>query len=191
MRNGVTDAVVSKTLRYTRLSRPALPAMLALLLTVTPAEAQRPGNGDYDADEDGLIEISNLAQLNAIRYDLDGDSIADDQTDSSAYIHAFPGAQAGMGRPDAGCAGYELVADLDFDTNGNGRADAGDAWWNDGAGWLPIDSEHSNLLFNANFDGGNHTIANLYINRDYENRDQVLYELGGYVGLFGRIASRT
>ena len=167
----------------------AMALMLALLLTATPAEAQTPGNGDYDADEDGLIEISNLAQLNAIRYDPDGDGTADDRTDSSAYIHAFPVATDGMGCPDAGCAGYELVADLDFDTNGNGRADAGDAWWNDGAGWLPIDSEHSNLLFNANFDGGNHTIANLYINRDYENRDQVLYELGGYVGLFGRIAS--
>ena len=28
---------------------------------------------DYDRDDDGLIEVANLAQLNAIRWDLDGD----------------------------------------------------------------------------------------------------------------------
>ena len=32
---------------------------------------------DYDQDDDGLIEICSLAQLDAIRYDLDGDGAAD------------------------------------------------------------------------------------------------------------------
>ena len=31
----------------------------------------------YDSDGDGLIEIDNLAQLNASRWDLDGDGAAD------------------------------------------------------------------------------------------------------------------
>ena len=30
---------------------------------------------DYDADNDGLIEVSNLAQLNAVRWDLDGNGV--------------------------------------------------------------------------------------------------------------------
>ena len=37
--------------------------------------------GDYDADNDGLIEISNLAQLNAVRWDLDGDGGTGDGDD--------------------------------------------------------------------------------------------------------------
>ena len=35
-----------------------------------PAAAQ--SSTDYDADDDGLIDINNLDQLNAIRWDLDG-----------------------------------------------------------------------------------------------------------------------
>ncbi len=129
-------------------------------------------SGDYDADDDGLIEISNLAQLDAIRYDLDGDGLADvyfhddyfDDTSVTAYAAAFPKAAANMGCPSSGCTGYELTADLDFDTNGNGQADAGDAYWNGGAGWLPIGADYFGP-FSAVFDGGGHTIANLYIDR--------------------------
>ena len=143
--------------------------------TPTPAATPQPtpaGTGardrDYDTDKDGLIEVSNLAQLAAIRADLNGDGVSP----APAYAAAFPDAMPGMGCPDAGCTGYELVADLDFDTNGNGKADAGDAYWNDGAGWIPIgNSAHS---FTADFDGNNHTIANLYINRSKD-----------YAGLFG------
>ena len=120
--------------------------------------------GDYDADNDGLIEVSNLTQLNAIRWDLDGDG----ESRESGYSQAFPGAVAGMGCPDEGCSGYELVSDLNFDTNGNGQADAGDAYWNDGSGWDPID-------LRTTFDGGGHTITNIYINRSDQDE----------VGLFG------
>ena len=140
--------------------------------TPTPTPQPAPvgtGNYDYDADQDGLIEVASLAQLAAIRADLNGDGVSP----APAYAAAFPNAMPGMGCPDAGCTGYELVADLDFDTNGNGEADAGDAYWNDGAGWIPIGGEAHK--FTADFDGNNHTIANLYINR----------QNGDYVGLFG------
>ena len=150
--------------------------------TPTPAHTPSPtpahtstGTGDYDADQDGLIEVSNLAQLAAIRADLNGDGVSP----APAYTAAFPDAMAGMGCPDAGCTGYELVADLDFDTNGNGEADAGDVYWNDGAGWAPIGDHARN--FTADFDGNNHTIANLYINRRDDN----------FVGLFGYASGNT
>ena len=141
--------------------------------TPTPAHQPTPtGTGNYDADQDGLIEISSLAQLNAMRYDPNGNGV----TPAPIYAAAFPNAMPGMGCPYPGCTGYELIADLDFDTNGNGEADAGDVYWNDGAGWDPIgDWAHK---FTANFDGNNHTIANLYINRSDTDR----------VGLFGFVS---
>ena len=131
------------------------------------AEFGRQWPVDYDADNDGLIEVDNLAKLNALRWDLDGDG--GDYTDP-AYTDdaAFYNPAADMGCP-GGCMGYELTADLDFDTNGNSRADA---YWNGGAGWEPIGP------FVTKLDGNNHTIANLYINRSAEG-----------VGLFGRLAS--
>ena len=116
--------------------------------------------GDYDNDADGLIEIRTLAQLNVIRLDLDGDSLV--ATDDVAeYLAAFPGALDDMGCPADGCTGYELAANLDFDTNGNGEADEDDAYWNDGAGWEPIANFFS---VGTTFDGNGYTIANLYIN---------------------------
>ena len=144
--------------------------------------APQQASGDYDADDDGLIEVANLAQLDAIRYDLDGDG-SPARSNPGAYAAAFPGAVAGMGCPElSGCIGYELVADLDFDTNGNGQTDSGDTYWNDRAGWLPIGRgtfSGTRPEFLATFDGGGHTIANLYINR------------GDYVGLFGSIGPRA
>ncbi len=42
-----------------------------------PQVASNDGTFDYDADNDGLIEICNLKQLDAIRHDLDGDGTPD------------------------------------------------------------------------------------------------------------------
>ena len=39
-------------------------------------------------------------------------------SDSAKYAAAFPGLSAGMGCQTT-CTGYELTADLDFDTTGN------------------------------------------------------------------------
>ena len=119
--------------------------------------------------------MSSLAQLAAIRADLNGDGVSP----APAYAAAYPDAMPGMGCPEAGCTGYELVVDLDFDTNGNGEADAGDAYWNDGEGWVPIgDRRHT---FTADFDGNNHTIANVYIS------------LSGFssAGLFGYVSDSS
>ena len=92
---------------------------------------------DYDADDDGLIEVTTLKQLDAIRHDLDGDGIPTDDG-VAAYTAAFPAPIERMGCSGAdGCAGYEIMADLDFDTNGSDDDDD-DTYWNHGAGWTPI-----------------------------------------------------
>ena len=160
--------------------------------------------GDYDWDDDGLIEVSGLAQLYAVRWDLDGNGVVDTGTSAAStaagtaqYDAAFPGAIAHMGcRRDHdantatdkvdGCIGYELTRDLDFDTDGDGATytisstgvvtgDAGDAYYNGGKGWKPIGGPSHH--FTATFDGNGKTIANLFIN------DTAM----GEVGLFGRV----
>ena len=110
----------------------------------------------YDTDTDGLIEISNVTQLNAMRYDLDGDG---DPSASGAttYSAAFPDASPPL-RCFGGCMGYELAADLDFDAEGK---------WNSGLGWEPIGQFFTG--FDTTFEGNGHTIANLYINRPFSS----------------------
>ena len=123
--------------------------------------------GDYDRDDDGLIEITTLAQLNAVRWDLDGDAVQDSTSaaDWKAYTAAFPNADASLGCPDTAdadsdpgpCTGFELAANLDFDADGDGDVDSYDGFPN----WQPIGSATS--AFSATFDGGNHKIANMKI----------------------------
>ena len=134
---------------------PAPPPANGATPTPTPTPA---ANINYDRDDDGLIEIATLAQLDVIRHDLDGDGVSA----HADYAAAFPNAMDGMGCLGP-CSGYELTADLDFDTNGNGRPDAGDAYWDGGAGWLPIGDPETEFRYNTVFDGGGHTIANLFI----------------------------
>ena len=137
-------------------------------------EADDDGDGfinsvDVDDDNDGLIEISSLQMLDWMRNDLAGTSLNDGNgnVDSS-------------GCPVGGCNGYELVADLDFDTNGDGVMNASDAYFDyDGpgsaTGWLPVGT--ASTPFQANFNGNGHVISNLYIDR------AATYD----VGLFGSI----
>ena len=153
------------------------------LATLNSAQAQS-ANGVYDTDGDGLIEVSNLAQLDAIRYDPSGAG-SPSPDDRVAYYGAFPGAVAGMGCPNGDCSGYELVADLDFDTNGSDQADAGDAYWNDGAGWEPIGR------YSATFDGNGHTIANLFINRTNEDDVGLFGSSGGVIRNIGLLAANV
>ena len=131
---------------------------------------------DYDTNDDGLIEISSLAQLNAIRWDTNGDGLVTGSNQSN-FRSAFPGGTytgtGAMGCPSTGCSGYELDADLDFDTNGNGTADSGDTYWDSGKGWNPI-AEYATTL-----DGNGHTISNLFINRTSVS----------WAGLFARVKS--
>ena len=138
---------------------------------------------DYDADSDGLVEITTLLQLNAVRYDLDGDGavLTGDQT---AYDNAFPGAANNMGCPTQGCLGYELSRDLDMDTGVKGtRTD--DAYHNSGLGWEPIGGVNG-TAFTADFDGNNFKIKNLFINRTAGTHAGLFaYLQGGHVQRVG------
>ena len=137
---------------------------------------------DYDHDDDGLISILNLAQLNAMRWDRDGDGTGSDAN----YAAAFPSAAAGMGcnededaANDQVCTGYELTADLDMDTNGSNTADSGDTYWNGGKGWAPIGHGTGTSAYNADFDGNGHTISNLFISNATATTSAGLF---GYTG---------
>ena len=165
------DASRSRTSAVTTIERAlslrCLVAAIAMALAIVAGAASTgalhaQGTTDYDTDNDGLIEVSNLAQLNAIRWDRDGNG-----SSVSGYIAAIPDSASGMGCPSTGCVGYELKANLDFDTNDSGAADSGDTYWNDGAGWEPIGDEGT--TFNATFDGNGYTISNLFINRSRNN----------------------
>ena len=153
--------------------------MVFLLVSSSHTNAQSVSQGDYDVDDDRLIEVSNLEQLDAVRYDLDGDGVPESGGDEAAYLLAFPGANARMGCPADGCEGYELTSDLDFNDPSSYTSGSVDQGWSRGGGgegWLPI-GIHSER-FASTFDGNDYTIANLFIDRDTD-----------YVGLFGGISS--
>ena len=95
-------------------------------------------------------------------------------SDNADYAAAFSDAGTGTLCSVASCAGYELTANLDFDTNGNGEADESDVYWNSGRGWIPIGESSA---FDSTFEGGGHTISNLHIRRSPT------------VGLFGVLGS--
>ena len=65
---------------------------------------------DYDADDDGLIDIGYPDQLNAMRHDKTGAGSAS----HADYTAAFPNPATGMGCPESTCRGYELVDDIDL-----------------------------------------------------------------------------
>ena len=135
---------------------------------------------DYDADDNGLIEIFNLDQLDAIRYDLDGNGEADDPSDADVYAEAFPDAVSGVVCPNRGCSGYELTRNLDFndpDSYSSGSIDKGWSRGESGEGWHPIGSHF--VRFNSTFDGDGHTIVNLFIDGDGAD----------YVALFGGVST--
>ena len=155
---------------------------------------------DYDRDNDGLIEIRGdnddllgdnnndmVNQLNAIRWDLNGDGVVASSV-RSRYVAAFPDAKDGMGcRPvdhdnDANtphrpvCIGYELTADIDLNV----------PYYNTGGGWRPIAGTTSNAdcnrSYNAVFDGNGRTISNMVIAHPQDTSGQ-----GDCLGLFANL----
>ncbi len=153
-------------------------AVLLLTFAATPVEAQS-ASVDYDADSDGLIEVANLAQLNAIRWDMDGNGHVS-ASDQAGYNTAFPNAAA-----CGGCHGYELMTDLNFDENNDNQITSADGtYWNGGAGWLPLGI----LPAGSQLQGNGHTISNLYINRPRTN-DVGLVSItdGGFVKRLGLV----
>ena len=135
-------------------------------------------NGKYDGDGDRLIEVSNLEQLNAVRYDVNGDGRPDRDSDASVYSLAFPvgGTEAVC---DKRCHGYELAGPLDFGEAGSYASGAVRAGWTSGSGWEPIGVDTSGRRFSATFDGNGHTVSNLYIDRAIGS------DRSSGVGLFG------
>jgi len=132
-------------LKIAQFSRRIFLATLLGALSVTAYAAD--GRDDYDLDDDSLIEINDLGDLDEIRNNLDGTTLYGKST----------------GCPDTGCNGFELTTDLDFDTNGDGKMDENDEYWNGGAGWEPIGDSSSR--FSAAFEGNGFSIRNLYVNR--------------------------
>ena len=132
----------------------------------------------------GLIPITTLEQLNAMRYDLDGDGVVDDKGDladeataTTAYKALFPGLVS-----TNAYTGYKLENNLDFDGGADSYSDATTnkpKWTPDhlttptNAGWVPIGT------FTGTFDGQGKTISNLFINRGSTDA----------VGLFGIVGS--
>ena len=129
--------------------------------------------GDFDSDDDGLIEIATLAQLNAVRWDLNGDGTADSSANATAYAAAFRYRRSDMGCP-SGCRGYELGTSatssvvLDFT--------ATSTYANGGAGWLPIATGGA---YGAAFEGNGHAIRNLSIARTTTDDVGLFAVLGG------------
>ena len=135
------------------------------LNTLAQRGTAAPAAMDYDADDDGLIDIGSIALLHAMRWDPDGDG--DPQTDNySAYGTAFGGrthtanAMTGrMGCPAAdGCTGYELTGSLTFPTSG--------AYSN----WEPV------LDYASTFEGNGFTLTGLNIAAATGNGPSGLFE---------------
>ena len=141
------------------------------------------GNGEYDRDGDGLIEIQYLEQLDVVRFDLDGDGRPDRDAGKEAYAVAFPtGATEAV--CDNDCKGYELARPLDFNDADSYASGVVNLAWTNGAGWQPIQSGEAWIVaefpFAATFDGNGHTISNLHIDRSADDREDYTS-----TGLFG------
>ncbi len=110
--NRVSDAF-DVTVVAATLPQQARPIAATAMAPAADAKCSLPADGDYDADDDGLIEVCTVGQLKAIHWDLDGDGSSGD----GGYGAAYPNAASGMGCPSTGCIGYELVSDLSLGYN--------------------------------------------------------------------------
>ena len=157
--------------------------ILAAMAGLNIVSAQTPV--DYDTDDDGLIEIEWLEQLNAVRWDLDGDGVVDDGANAEAYSAAFPDMARGMGCAE-GCRGYELTRDLNFKSAGSYASGAMNDRWTSGNGWLPVGFSEDRP-FSTTLQGNKHTIANLFINRIGANQPEHFGLLGVSYGEISEI----
>ena len=126
-------------------------------------------NGDVDRDNDGLIEVDNLEGLNAMRY----------QPDGTGYRESETAPKVSVGCPNNQCRGYELMRDLDFNDADSYDSLANRTIWTTGEGWQPV-GDFSNA-FTGKFEGNDHTISNLTIDRSGTN----------IIGLFGYMGNGT
>ncbi len=136
---------------------------------------------DVDDNHNGLIEIRSLDDLARLRDDLNGNGADDGNIDEIIAVGS-------TGCPAGGCQGYELTRSLNFSdaasyvTGGSGNRTV----WTDrnGSGWTPIGSCSALdvcTAWTAVFDGGNHTIADLFVSASNTTHG---------VGLFGAFTGR-
>ena len=128
---------------------------------------------DIDDDGDGLIEIGTAAELNAVRYALNGNG----RRSLRNGVLNIDG--CGNGNNINSCAGYELVTDISLTAYANNER---------GKGWQPLghDTDRVNdgcqgAVFNGTFEGNGFMISDLSINRSAED----------CVGLFGYMAANS
>ena len=135
--------------------------------------------------KDNLIPISTLEQLDAIRYDLDGNGDPTGTVDQIAsYNSAFS-----VGTFDSVIikgvlyGGYQLTKNLDFlDADSYASGTTNILWTETGGslgGWDPIWDGSIGTRFSGIFDGNGHTISNLYISRGSSRN----------IGLFGGVGN--
>ena len=129
--------------------------MLFAVLACSAATTVRAVSGDHDLDDDGLIEINNLEQLDAIRNDLNGDGKPDESRAEEAYYRAFSQTSLRVACTPT-CQGYELARDLDFSDPDSYASSATNRAWRTGEGWTPIGTEVS--PFAATFEGNEHVV---------------------------------
>ena len=118
---------------------------------------------ELDFDGDGLIELATAAELDAVRYQLNGSGRRTGEDMPLSRV----------GCPVGGCNGYELISDINLTDYISGDE-----------GWAPIGKDTNRAEegcqgkgFNAVFDGNGRTISGLRIARPAED----------CVGLFGHI----
>ena len=146
-------------------------SLMALLLMAMSLPSWAEPRLDYDVDDDGLIEIQDLADLNEIRNNITAVNYSDTYVVHELLGNTLYGVNDGC--PLDGCNGYELINDLNFDDNNNGLFDEGDEFWNEGKGWKSIGD--FDLKFNTEFNGNGYGIYNLIMRRPGER----------FLGLFG------
>ncbi len=130
------------------------------------------GVADVDLDSDNLIDVSTFARLLQVDMDPTGASLRTDMIGSEGSVVDTSGCRPRVvrGTLRRECDGYELLADLDFDTNGDDVIDENDTYWNGGNGWQPLGhlGDDRFAAFQTNFEGNGHTVANIFVSRGNE-----------------------
>ena len=129
----------------TRYGEPAWPEWQSLTLnaatapfcptdTATVPLPTAPQGGDYDADNDGLIELRSLGQLDVIRYDMDGDG----ESVIPIISRPFPAPWKAWAarRPAAAATNWRLTWTLT--PTATASIDSGDAYYNLSQGGRPL-----------------------------------------------------
>ena len=138
--------------------------LLALALPLA-AQSPPPTTTDYDDDDDGLIDIRTAAQLDAVRYDPNGNGDATDSAYAAAFGQRDTAAATRMGCPAGKCTGYELRADLSLSGYAN---------------WTPLPR------YTGFFEGNGHRITNLTIANNTAD-DAGLFAAVGPLGTVARV----